>query len=521
MLDLTLMFLVLLIMGVAIALMLGYPVAFTLAGVSLLVAILGIGLSSILHIPVGVLDLGTIQLFTERIYGIMINEVLLAIPLFIFMGVLLEKSRVAENLLETIGHVCGHIPGGLGIAIMLVGALMAASTGIVGATVVTMGLLSLPTMCKHGYAPSLAAGSIAAAGTLGQIIPPSIVLVLLGDVLATSYQRAQRDLGVFSPDTVTVGDLFAGAFLPGMLLVVLYIFYLAMLAVFRPEQCPALPKQKFSFDRQFLKKLILALVVPVFLILGVLGSILYGIATPTEAASIGAIGALMLAGIQLSQSSRWKILSGVCGLAVLLVLSANKDFVWRESLALVVLPFLIFGLFFALRATYASKVLAESLQATVRISTMIYAILIAAGLFSLVFRGLDGESYVSEFLTNLPGGKSGALIAVMMAMFVLGFFLDFIEIIFIVVPIVAPILFSMGVDPIWLGVMMAVNLQTSFLTPPFGFALFYLRGVAPSSIRTADIYRGVVPFIAIQLLALGILAAFPALATWLPEIVFG
>lgn len=519
--DLTLLFLILLAVGVVLALMLGYPVAFTLAGVSLVVALLAIGLSAGLDIPVGVLDLGTIQLFTERIYGIMINEVLLAIPLFIFMGVLLEKSRVAEKLLETVGQVCGHVPGGLGIAIMLVGALMAASTGIVGATVVTMGLLSLPTMLKHDYAPSLAAGSIAAAGTLGQIIPPSIVLVLLGDVLAASYQRAQRDLGVFAPDTVTVGDLFAGAFLPGVLLVVLYIFYLAGLAALRPERCPALPKQQWSFDGHFLKKLFLALVVPVSLILGVLGSILYGIATPTEAASIGAIGALMLAGIQLSQNSRWEIGFGVCGLAALMILSANKDFIWREDLALLALPMLVFGVVFALRATHGSKVLAESLQATVRISTMIYAILIAAGLFSLVFRGLDGEHYVAEFLTNLPGGKSGALIAVMAAMFVLGFFLDFIEIIFIVVPIVAPILFGMGVDPVWLGVMMAVNLQTSFLTPPFGFALFYLRGVAPSSIRTTDIYRGVIPFIIIQLLALGILAAFPALATWLPEIVFG
>ena len=521
MIDLSLVLLLVLVAGVAFGLMLGYPVAFTLAGVSLLVALLGIVLERSLGIAAGALDLGTVRLFTERIYGTMTNEVLLAVPLFIAMGVMLEKSRVAEDLLETLGLLFGKMPGGLGIAITLVGGLMAASTGIVGATVVTMGLLSLPTMLKRGYAPSLAAGAIAAAGTLGQIIPPSIVLVLLGDVLSTAYQRAQRDLGNFLPDTVTVGDLFAGAFLPGLLLVLLYILYQAGIAVLRPETCPALPGPRQAFDRAFLRRLLRALVVPISLILGVLGSILFGVATPTEAASIGAVGALLLAGIRLSNRARGWIVAGAVALVLLLILSANNGLAGQGEASLALLVPLFTGLGLSVRAVARAGVLKDVLEATVRVSAMIFAILIAAGLFALVFRGLDGEQYVERVLTGLPGGKTGALIAVMAAMFFLGFFLDFIEIVFVVVPIVSPILFVMGVDPVWLGVMMAVNLQTSFLTPPFGFALFYLRGVAPPAVGTLDIYRGVVPFIAIQLLALVVLAAFPALATWLPEVVFG
>jgi len=521
MIDASLLLLLLLVAGFAAGLMLGYPVAFTLAGVSLLVAFLGIALDRLFGIAAGVLDLGTVQLFAERIFGTMTNEVLLAVPLFIAMGVMLEKSRVAEDLLETLGLLFGRKPGGLGISITLVGALMAASTGIVGATVVTMGLLSLPTMLRRGYAPTLAAGSIAAAGTLGQIIPPSIVLVLLGDVLSTAYQRAQRDLGNFLPDTVTVGDLFAGAFLPGVLLVVLYVLYQVGVALVRPNACPALAGVRQKFDRAFRRRLVLALLVPVSLILGVLGSILFGVATPTEAASIGAVGALLLAGIRLSSRSRGWIVAGAFALAALLVLSANNDFPWQGELSLLALLPLLAGLALSIHASYRAGVLKAVMEGTVRVTAMIFAILLAAGLFALVFRGLEGELYVAELLTGLPGGKTGALIAVMAAMFFLGFFLDFIEIVFVVVPIVAPVLFLMGVDPVWLGVMMAVNLQTSFLTPPFGFALFYLRGVAPPAITTADIYRGVVPFIAIQLLALVVLAAFPALATWLPEVVFG
>jgi tripartite ATP-independent transporter DctM subunit len=521
MIDASLVLLILMLAGIAAGLMLGYPVAFTLAGVSLLVAFVGLGLEFGLGVPVGTLDLRTIELFPERIFGTMTNEVLLAVPLFIAMGLMLEKSRVAEDLLETLGLLFGRVPGGLGISITVVGALMAASTGIVGATVVTMGLLSLPTMLRRGYDPKLAAGSIAAAGTLGQIIPPSIVLVLLGDVLSTAFQRAQRDLGNFTPDTVTVGDLFAGAVLPGVLLVVLYVLYQAAVAFFRPQACPALQGPRQVFDWAFLKRLVLALLVPVSLLLGVLGSILFGVATPTEAASIGAVGAILLAGVRLSNTSRGWILAGAVALAGLLVLSANNDFAYQGEASLVLLVPFVAGLALSLRAMVKTGVLKQALEGTVKMTVMVFAILLAAGLFALVFRGLDGDIYIAQFLTGLPGGATGATIVVMATMFFLGFFLDFIEIVFVVVPIVAPVLFMMGVDPVWLGVMMAVNLQTSFLTPPFGFALFYLRGVAPPAIKTEDIYRGVVPFIAIQILALVALAAFPALATWLPEFVFG
>ncbi len=445
---------------VFIVLLAGYPVAFSLAGTALGFAFVGQWL--------GAFDFAFLAALPNRLFGIMTNQTLVAVPLFVFMGVMLERSHIAEHLLETMAALFGRLRGGLGISVTLVGMLLAASTGIVGATVVTMGLLSLPTMLRRGYDPRVATGTICASGTLGQIIPPSIVLVLLGDVLSAAYQQAQLDQGIFSPKTVSVGDLFAGALIPGLSLVVLYLAYLIWVSMVRPEAVPVqhLPgTEKVSGIRAMQ-----ALLPPLLLIVAVLGSILAGLATPTEAASVGAVGALLLA------------------------LSRHQ---------------------------FNLGTLRSVVRGTMEVSSMVFLILIGASVFSLVFRGLGGDELVEELLTQLPGGVVGAMLVVMLVMFFLGFVLDFIEITFVVVPIIGPILLAMGLDPIWLGIMIAINLQTSFLTPPFGFALFYLRGVAPQSITTVDIYRGVMPFIGIQLAMLGLLAVWPALATWLPRLVYG
>jgi len=445
--------------AVFVVLLAGYPVAFSLAGTALAFAFVGEWLGSF--------DAAFLQALPNRLYGIMTNETLVAVPLFVYMGVMLERSRIAENLLETMSALFGRQRGGLGISVMLVGMLLAASTGIVGATVVTMGLLSLPTMLKRGYDPRIATGAICASGTLGQIIPPSIVLVLLGDVLSSAYQQAQLDQGIFSPKTVSVGDLFAGALVPGILLVVLYVLYLVLVSVMRPDAMPM--RDSDSPPAPSGLAAMHALVAPLILILAVLGSILGGLATPTEAASVGAVGAMLLA---------------------------------------------------ATRRQLRPAVLGEVVRSTLKVSSMVFLILIGASVFSLVFRGFGGDELIEDLLLQLPGGAFGAMLVVMLVMFFLGFVLDFIEITFVVVPIVGPILLSMGLDPVWLGIMIAINLQTSFLTPPFGFALFYLRGVAPAQVSTADIYRGVVPFIGIQLIALVLLALWPALATWLPHQVY-
>jgi TRAP-type mannitol/chloroaromatic compound transport system permease large subunit len=417
--------------------------------------------------------------------------------------------------------------GGLGISVTIVGALLAASTGIVGATVVTMGLLSLPTMLKRGYDPSLAAGSIAAAGTLGQIIPPSIVLVLLGDVIANAYQKAQLEQGIFSPDTVSVGELFAGSLIPGLVLVGLYIAYQLIIAYTQPHKAPRAEDQ----EPVALSVLLQALLPPIFLIVAVLGSILGGIATPTEAASVGAIGTILLAGDRLSKGARL-IRLGAPALLLLVALTGFMDLrLGRDEMGFadslgILAAFGLCGLIAAallasLREAWRGDVLRGVVRATTHTTSMVFIILIGAALFSLVFRGLGGDEAIQAMLENLPGGKWAAVALVMLIMFALGFFLDFIEIIFVVVPIVGPILLAMGIDPVWLGVMMAINLQTSFLTPPFGFALFYLRGVAPDSVRTSQIYKGAIPFVAIQLAMLALLAFFPQLATWLPAIIFG
>ena len=453
----------LLFLAVCLVLMAGYPVAFSLAGTALAFAFIG-ELS-------GHFDGAFLQALPNRLYGIMTNVTLIAVPLFVFMGVMLERSRVAENLLDTMAEVFGQLRGGLGYSVTIVGMLLAASTGIVGATVVTMGLLSLPTMLRHGYDPRIASGVICASGTLGQIIPPSIVLVLLGDVLSTAYQQAQLDMGIYATDTVSVGDLFTGALIPGLLLVSLYLLWLAFVAHSRPDAMPAIKQQPPATTAagSLARRVLRGLLPPLLLIIAVLGSILAGIATPTEAASVGAMGAILLA------ASRRQ-----CNL----------------------------------------EIFQEVVRSTTRITCMVFLILIGASIFSLVFRGFGGDVVVAELLNSLPGGKIGAMLAVMLLMFLLGFVLDFIEITFVVVPIVGPVLLAMGIDPVWLGIMIALNLQTSFLTPPFGFALFYLRGVAPAEVSTRQIYAGVAPFIGLQLLMLLMLALWPKIVTWLPDFVY-
>jgi len=512
--------------GTCLFLVCGFPVAFTLGGSALLFGIVGWF--------IGAFDMSFVTAMPQRIFGTMTNEVLIAVPLFVFMGVMLERSRVAEDLLDSMGKLFGTLRGGLGISVCIVGALLAASTGIVGATVVTMGLLSLPTMLRRGYDPALSCGTICAAGTLGQIIPPSIVLVLLGDQISNAYTDAQRSIGNWSPEPVSVGDLFAGALLPGLGLVVLYIVYVALTAWLRPHTSPAIQDAADANRNawQTIRAVAHALLPPVVLIVAVLGSILTGVATPTEAAAVGAVGALLLGGMKLEKTRSWPILLTFAALIVMLVLARVVDLrVARDEIgqgdmigiwaAVACTGIVVLGIGESLRRVWTMGILNEVMRHTLSISSMVFVIIVGAGLFSLVFRGLGGEEMVHEFLTNLPGGVFGAMLVVMLVMFVLGFFLDFIEIIYVVVPIVGPVLLRMDIDPVWLGVMIAMNLQTSFLTPPFGFALFYLRGVAPPEIRTMSIYKGVAPFILIQLLGLGVLAAWPSLATWLPHVIFG
>ncbi|CAI8339474.1 MAG: TRAP transporter large permease subunit [Porticoccaceae bacterium] len=444
---------------VCLVLMAGYPVAFSLAGTALLFAFVGM-LS-------GHFDPAYLQALPNRLFGIMQNGTLIAVPLFVLMGIMLEKSRLAEDLLGSMASLFGRFRSGLGVSVVLVGALLAASTGIVGATVVTMGLMSLPIMLKRGYSSAQATGIIAATGTLGQIIPPSIALVLLGDTLSSAYQQAQLNMGIFTPKTVSIGDLFVGAIVPGLILVIFYISYVVLVA--RPKL--AAPQAQIdNKEKVQILKLLQDLLPPICLIIAVLGSILAGAATPTEAAGVGAFGAILLAAIK-----------------------------GRLSLSR----------------------LREVTQGTAEVTSMVFLILIGAAVFSLVFRGFGGEEIVEQFFANLPGGVLTATVLVMLVIFLLGFILDFIEITFVVVPIVGPVLLAMGLDPIWLGVMIAINLQTSFLTPPFGFALFYLRGVAPASVETAAMYRGVIPFIFMQLVLMIMLAIWPQIATWLPELVYG
>ncbi|HEV7275704.1 MAG TPA: TRAP transporter large permease subunit [Devosiaceae bacterium] len=441
-------------------LLLGFPVAFTLAGTALIFGTAGMFL--------GVFDPSNFSSLANRYVGFMTNEVLVAVPLFIFMGVMLERTGIAERLLTTMGKLFGNLRGGLGISVVIVGALLAASTGVVGATVVTMGLISLPAMMRAGYDPKLASGVICASGTLGQIIPPSTVLIFMGDMLSGINSQVQMAQGNFAPEPVSVGALFAGAFVPGMLLVGLYLIWMIIKAITDPKSCPATPVPEAE-KRDLWREVAVALIPALALIIAVLGSILGGIATPTEAASVGSVGAMLLA-----------FVSG----------------------------------------RFSFRVLREAAIAAATMTSMIFIILFGAAVFSIVFRLMGGDNLVHEFLTNMPGGVIGATIIVMLVMFLLGFILDTFEIIFIVIPITAPILLTLGLDPVWLGVAVGVVLQTSFLTPPFGFSLFYLRGVAPSRVSTGMIYRGVVPFVILQLLAIGILFIWPELVTWLPSVIY-
>ena len=439
-------------------LLFGFPVAFTLAGSALIFAFIGDFLD--------IFNFRMLFFFPQRIYGIMINEALVAVPLFIFMGVMLEKTKIASKLLDSIGDLFGSIRGGLGIGVVLVGMLLAASTGIVGATVVTMGMLALPSMLKAGYDEKIATGTICAAGTLGQIIPPSIVLILLAEMLQGANEEAGLLTGDLAPLPVTAIDLFAGALIPGLILVGMFIIYILIVAKLRPSDLPILKSQKTKSEK--IKTAIFEVIPPIFLILSVLGSIFMGIATPTESASVGAAGAALLA-------------------------------LFRNELNL--------------------KNISGAAITTVKMSSFVFIILIGASMFSLVFRGFEGDDMISNFLTNLPGGEYGALFVVMITIFLLGFFLDYIEIIFVIIPLVGPGLIANGADPLWLGILISLNLQTSFLTPPFGFSLFFLRGVAPKSVRTINIYRGVIPFIFIQLIAIFLVFVFPQIATWLPRLI--
>jgi tripartite ATP-independent transporter DctM subunit len=440
-------------------LLFGFPVAFTLAGSALLFGFLGDALE--------IFNFRMIGFFPQRIFGTMINEPLVAVPLFIFMGIMLEKTKIAAGLLQSIGELFGSTKGGLGIGVVIVGMLLAASTGIVGATVVTMGMLSLPSMIKAGYDQKIATGTICAAGTLGQIIPPSIVLVLLATILQGANEEAAMLKGDLAPDPVTAIDLFAGALLPGLMLVVMFIIFIYFYARIFPNSCPPIKTDKSRSE--IYKEAFKSIFPPLILIILVLGSILMGVATPTESASVGAIGAAIIA--------------------------FTKGELTFQNLKEVSLN-------------------------TVKLSSFVFVILIGASMFSLVFRGFNGDAMIEHFLGSLPGGLFAALLIVMVAIFILGFFLDYIEIIFVIVPLVGPILIANGADPLWLGILISLNLQTSFLTPPFGFSLFFLRGVAPKEIQTKNIYRGVMPYIGIQVLAIIIVAMFPSIATWLPNLMF-
>jgi tripartite ATP-independent transporter DctM subunit len=512
----------LMILALCGGILIGFPVIFTLAGLAVLFALAGWALDT--------MEITALRFLSQRIVDILTNDILLAIPLFVLMGVVLERSRIAEELLEEMGRLFGRLRGGLAMSVTLVGMLLAASTGIVGATVVTMALIALPTMLRNGYDRRLAAGAVTSAGTLGQIIPPSTMLIILADVMSSGYQQAQYEMGRFSVETISVGQVFAGALVPGLMLVALYIAWMLLLAFLRPTVAPPLAEVGERVDWLRVGKV---LVPPVILIVAVLGSILGGVATPTEAASVGAGGALMLAALRLVPgASAWPIAAGAASVVGLLILAASFDLriarlevasadriaMWvAAGLCLV----LAYALIVALRRAVRADILKPVVTSTMVVTAMIFAMLIGASLFSLVFHELGGADRVEAFLERMPGGQLGAFIFVMALIFVMGFFLDFVEISVIVLPIVVPVLLVMGMDPVWLAVMIAINLQTSFMTPPFGFSLFYLRGAAPKEIRTIDIYRGIIPFVALNLVGIALIYFVPQVGTWLPTTLFG
>jgi TRAP-type mannitol/chloroaromatic compound transport system permease large subunit len=509
--------------AILIVLMSGYIVAWTLGGLSVIFATLAW--------YYGAFDPSLAAAIGTRFLGTATNPVLIAVPLFIFMGVVLERSKIAEVLLTTMGQLFGSMRGGLGISVVLVGAVLAASTGVVGATVVAMGLLALPAMLRAGYDPKLATGVICASGTLGQIIPPSTVLIFTADILQSANAAAQLAKGNLAPDTVSVGDLFAGAFIPGVMLALIYALWVAVRAALDPSAAPALvmtPEQKRGLG----ERVVISLIPPLTLIFAVLGSIIAGVATPTESASVGSIGAILLAQVKMltdywyrnkDEASKNHALFYFWILFLILIAAISY---FTGAFGLLTLLLVIIGLAMlpilgvsALRNEFFST-LYHSSKNTMTITSMIFIILLGASAFALVFTRMGGDGLVQDFLAMMPGGLVGATIVVMTIMFILGFFLDTFEIIFITVPITAPILLLMGMDPILLGVLIGIIMQTSFLTPPFGFALFYLRGVAPPSVSTVTIYKGIIPFVIIQVAVFGIVWAYPKLATYLPNELF-
>ena len=510
---------ILMFLALMLAIQSGFPVAFSIAGTAILFAVLGWLL--------GVMDLSLLGAMSQRFFGLITNNVLIAIPLFVLMGAILEKSRLAETMLDTMGRSFGQLRGGLGISVVLVGMLLAASTGIVGATVVAMGLIALPTMLRAGYDPKVSAGVICSAGTLGQIIPPSTLLIILSDVASNSYQQAQYELGKFTIDTISVGQIFAAALMPGLTLVCLYILYLLARGWIRPQDMPTVPP---DVPRPGASELLHSILPAILLILAVLGAILSGIASPTEAASVGGIGTVLMAAARIGERRSLLLAGTACLLLLGVGAGLNPVRLQRSDLSAldIATGILYVGLALAglvailaaIRTLVARNVLQPALNSTLTMTSMIFATILAAGIFSLVFIGLGGEERVESLLSAMPGGPDGALLFSLLFIFVLGFFLDFVEISVIVLPLVMPTLIVMGHDPVWLSVLIAINLQTSFLTPPFGFSLFYLRGVAPKEVSTFQIYAGVAPFILIQVLATAIIWFLPDIATALPALLF-
>ncbi len=501
------------------AILSGFPVAFSTAGVAVIFAYLGWVTNA--------MDIGLLGALSQRAFGLLSNQVLIAIPIFVLMGAVLEKSRIAEDLLTTMGRLFGNVRGGLGVSVVLVGALLAASTGIVGATVVAMGLIALPTMLRAGYKPSVAAGVVCTAGTLGQIIPPSTLLIILSDVMSNAYQQAQYEQGKFTVEALSVGQFFAAALLPGLTLVVLYLIYILTTGLIRPDDMPG---ASLGVERPSPSDILRTMAAPVLLIVAVLGAILGGLATPTEAASVGAIGALLMAGHRLEQRPKIILIGAVALVALAIVSGAfpirlqRSDVAHSEfavGIAYIMLALIgLAAIMIATRTLIREHVVQEALTSTLTMTSMIFATILAAGMFSLVFIGLGGEERVAALLSELPGGPTGALVFCMLFLFALGFFLDFVEISVIVLPLITPSLILMGHDPIWLGILIAINLQTSFLTPPFGFSLFYLRGAAPANVATTEIYLGVMPFIGLQIVGVALVWLLPAIATWLPRSLF-
>ncbi len=513
---------ILLFAALCLGILIGFPVAFTLAGIAVLFAYIGWSL--------GVFDLFLFRALSQRIFGIMTNQVLIAIPLFVVMGVILEKSKLAEELLIEMGRLFGGLRGGLAVSVMIVGALLAASTGIVGATVVAMALIALPAMLSNGYDRAFSAGTVCTAGTLGQIIPPSTMLIILSEVMSSAYQQAQFRMGRFSVDTISVGETFAAALIPGLMLFGLYLVYILLRALLQPSVAPVMRRE--AGEPVDPARIAAVLVPPIALIIAVLGSILGGIATPTEAAAVGAVGSLLLAAIKMSKGrARLPLYLAITAILVIVAIASFTNIRPQRSdataldyaaaaFAVLLCLVALYGIYVALRRLSRAGIVGEIASSATSVTAMIFATLIGATIFTLVFRGLGGDLRVEGMLEAMPGGPQGALLFVMAAIFLLGFFLDFVEISVIILPIVAPALLIMGLDPIWLSVMIAINLQTSFLTPPFGFSLFYLRGAAPPEISTGDIYRGVAPYIGVQILGILIVWFFPAIATALPNWLF-